>query len=233
MGTATVVIIVLLIAISAFLLFHYFNQSELIKNLKKMIETLETYALVDPLTGLNNRRNLKINTSNIMREAVRKNVISFIFFDIDHFKKFNDNFGHHVGDECLKMVAIALSKLLRRSSDLFIRWGGEEFVVILPAAEADLAQKLAEKMRAEVEALENLPEGVTISLGILTVTGLTHEAMMKLNAEDIKKIIDTMINKADKLMYEAKNGGRNQAVSDEVSFEGILVDAKILIETLV
>jgi diguanylate cyclase (GGDEF)-like protein len=126
--------------------------------------------------------------------------MSFIFFDIDHFKKVNDKFGHLVGDEVLKVVAHTIEEAVR-DEDIVCRWGGEEIVVALLGADEKSAQKKAEEIRKAVERLAFNEDGgfkVTVSAGVAsTESGVSFE--------------DTL-NRADKCLYKAKKSGRNKVV---------------------
>ena len=127
--------------------------------------------------------------------------------DIDNFKLYNDTYGHQAGDECLKQVAKAMSRMTKREGDLVARYGGEEFVVVLPDADLNGAHALADAMRLSVEQLglkhENSPTApvVTISVGA-TAGHVTGDAL----AEDAVAV-------ADECLYEAKGAGRNQVFS--------------------
>lgn len=124
--------------------------------------------------------------------------LSLILVDIDHFKSVNDTYGHQVGDMVLSQTTKIISQNLRKS-DIFGRWGGEEFVVICPQTNKNEAFVLAEKLRVAIE--ENEFEKVghkTICLGIAELENDDNE--------------ETLVEKADKALYEAKNGGRNKTI---------------------
>jgi diguanylate cyclase (GGDEF)-like protein/PAS domain S-box-containing protein len=160
-------------------------------------------AHTDGLTGINNRRHLFQLAEHEYEIAVRyQQPLSVIMFDIDHFKKVNDTFGHAVGDQMLQLVTKVASAELR-SADVIGRYGGEEFVIILPMTNARQAYPLAERIRLGVEAAR-VPTikgdaAVTLSLGIV-------ETFNGMQAESIEKII----NAADAVMYAAKQAGRNR-----------------------
>jgi diguanylate cyclase (GGDEF)-like protein len=121
--------------------------------------------------------------------------------DIDHFKDFNDNYGHPVGD----IVLIGLSDLISRSirsGDLFARWGGEEFVLLLPDSNLESAHNAADKLRLLVSDtdLAKVPSRVTVSIGVIQL------------AED--DTLKSIMERVDHALYEAKEGGRNRVVSD-------------------
>lgn len=130
---------------------------------------------VDGLTSLANRRYLdKYLQVEVSRSLRNKHTLSVILCDVDHFKKYNDNYGHLKGDDCLKAIAGALAKPCKRASDLVARYGGEEFCIILPDTNEEHASRLAELIRQEVESLDMEHSGselkkVTISLGVFSV----------------------------------------------------------------
>ncbi len=165
-------------------------------------------AHTDFLTEINNRRYLFELAASALNFAVRYQMpLSAILFDIDHFKKVNDIYGHHIGDLVLQRVVKAACAELR-SSDMIGRYGGEEFVIILPMTSAQQSYKLAERIRAGVEALRTpTPIGdvsVTISVGIVE---LLH-APRASGAEP--ETLDNLIRSADEAMYAAKRAGRNR-----------------------
>ncbi|MCA2001640.1 MAG: diguanylate cyclase, partial [Chloroflexi bacterium] len=171
--------------------------------LKAALEREKRLAHTDALTGVNNRRSLYELAARELEIAVRyRQPFSMILFDLDHFKKVNDTFGHTVGDEILVKVAESACAELR-SADFIGRYGGEEFVVLLPMTAATQAFPLAERIRERVERIRvPTPLGeasVTISAGIVE--------MKRDSAQDIS--VDDLIRRADQTMYAAKQAGRN------------------------
>lgn len=165
---------------------------------------LADQARTDVLTRLNNRGYFDERLKEAWFQAARrKTSLSLILFDIDHFKRWNDTYGHAVGDEVLKMVAEVLRTQIRRSGDLTARFGGEEFVALLPDTDVDAACKLAESLRTAVEAMEMpapITGRVTISLGVVaTVPDPSHEPA-------------SLVGQADILLYRAKSLGRNRSI---------------------
>ena len=161
-------------------------------------------ALTDPLTGLFNRRYLAAHLPKLMaRIEQTKRPVSAIMLDIDLFKKVNDTYGHAVGDEVLKEVAVRISRNLR-NFDTMARYGGEEFIIMMPEATPEAALMVAERLRMRIasEAFPvSVPAGeinVTISLGVATT--------------DDPKGADELIRRADHALYVAKNRGRNCVV---------------------
>jgi diguanylate cyclase (GGDEF)-like protein len=154
-------------------------------------------SLTDPLTGLYNRRYLDLFLPNEIARGHRfSHAVSVILADIDHFKGYNDQFGHPAGDEALKQVANCLSSG-HRATDVVARIGGEEFAIILPETDLDGALNYAEKLRASVAAISGLKRPITISLGIALLNN------------DIDRP-ETLIQRADQALYEAKKTGRNR-----------------------
>lgn len=166
---------------------------------------LEALSLLDGLTSIPNRRNFNLSLDREIRAARReKTALSLIMCDIDHFKAYNDQYGHLAGDRCIKEVAQCVSNAGRRPRDLAARFGGEEFAVLLPQTGLNGAAMLAEAIRAAVEGLDiphthsQTADRVTVSLGVVSIYAEGHTS-----AEDL-------IGAADHALYKAKQGGRNQ-----------------------
>ena len=177
------------------------------KQLRELAMELQGQIFIDGLTGIPNRRRFDEHVENEFRRAKRSgSPLSLAMIDVDAFKDYNDNYGHQKGDDCLILIAAALTRILGRPCDLVARYGGEEFVALMPDTNADGAQALAEAMRHEVEslAIEHAHSGVaphvTISLGLLTQTP-SHNT-----------VISHMIGAADRALYQAKRNGRNCVV---------------------
>jgi len=159
---------------------------------------------IDGLTGIANRRYLdKYLTVEISRAIRNHHPIAIIMCDVDHFKKFNDENGHLVGDDCLKSIATTLDSVCQRKSDLVARYGGEEFAVVLPNTSVDDAKLVAEAMRKKVEAIEinddsKSKKKITISLGVYSDNPHHTDS------------IETLLSKADSALYSAKRDGRNK-----------------------
>jgi diguanylate cyclase (GGDEF)-like protein len=178
---------------------HWASRAELAEKNRSLLQ--QTYT--DALTGVANRRCFDDTLRSEMLQAVETGQpIGLVLMDIDHFKGYNDFYGHRGGDECLRMVASAVSRQVR-SGDVFARYGGEEFAVIMPGAAAEVALPVAERMRACVETMAQPHEGaghgrvVTISMGVASL----HPS----SVEDIPRLIEM----ADKFLYAAKKAGRN------------------------
>ena len=182
---------------------------------------LERLSLTDPLTELANRRSFEQRLDVEWRRAFREQLpLSLVMIDIDHFKRFNDHFGHPAGDECLRQVSAALTRKARRPWDLPARLGGEEFAVLMPQTEEPGALAVAETFRAAIQdlALPHPESGfqmVTISVGVATMYPHTPGATPK-----------SLIEAADAALYVAKTTGRNRvcqhmAPGQQTMIEGI------------
>ncbi|HZJ83552.1 MAG TPA: diguanylate cyclase [Clostridia bacterium] len=175
------------------------------RKLEKANHTLEQMTRKDPLTGLWNRRHydeaIEIEWHGCLRY---KRPIALMILDIDYFKKYNDCYGHIAGDECLIKIAQAVDALFRRSSDLIIRYGGEEFVILMPAAEKDEATKMAGRVLEKIEELNILHERSPISSRVSVSIGIT--SMVPEHHHSYKELLLT----ADKALYQAKSAGRNR-----------------------
>ena len=157
----------------------------------------EKMALTDRLTGIANRRGIEREiTQELLRLRRFQTPLSFALFDIDHFKVINDKHGHGTGDEVLRLVAKAITSSVR-DTDLVARWGGEEFLVVLPETSYTGALLCAEKIRAKVETVsQRVGFGVTISGGVYQ--------------PGPGESISDLLTRADARLYEAKNKGRNR-----------------------
>jgi len=175
---------------------HHEELSQINASLLNKSKKYEAMAATDHLTGLYNRNKfLELYLSSYKTMEERGNSMSLIIVDIDYFKKINDIYGHNVGDEVLVNISHELQKTLR-NIDIVCRWGGEEFVILLPATEIDDAVFLAEKLRNHIHKLEIDKVGeVTASFGVAKVN----------KGDDIKSVVE----RADKALYEAKDSGRN------------------------
>jgi diguanylate cyclase (GGDEF)-like protein len=176
--------------------------------LKAQADQLRRLALVDGLTGVYNRRHFDEQFVLEWRRAQREgSTLSLLIADIDHFKAFNDRFGHQAGDDCLRRVAQQLQAGLRRPADLVARWGGEEFACILPRTEAEGALRLANWLEACVRALAIAHPGsplgvVTVSLGLATCCPQPGHDSVEL------------FKRADAQLYRAKSEGRARACAE-------------------
>ncbi|WP_371374222.1 diguanylate cyclase [Thalassotalea aquiviva] len=165
---------------------------------KELEEKLKSLASTDPLTGCINRRSFEAQATKQISIAKRhQQALSVVLFDIDHFKAVNDTFGHDRGDEILIAVANTASKTLRES-DIFARWGGEEFLVLLPNSDEDSGVLTAERLRVAIENCTENP-AVTCSFGVSALHGDEN--------------LNELIKQADLALYEAKEKGRNKVIA--------------------
>lgn len=161
----------------------------------------ELLARLDPLTGLNNRRAFYDITAPLWSVALRHDhKLSVILLDIDHFKRLNDTHGHAFGDEVLRTIARTLENSIR-AQDVAARWGGEEFILLLPQTDVDEAAVIAERLRNAVAGttlrLNDTDIAVTVSLGVAQLNNQHHS-------------LDDLISTADHYLYESKDKGRNR-----------------------
>jgi diguanylate cyclase (GGDEF)-like protein/PAS domain S-box-containing protein len=168
-------------------------------------EKLKQDAYLDTLTGVGNRRYGEMTLSTRIYDLQAHNTpFGVLFMDIDHFKRFNDQYGHKTGDDVLVMVAKSISLSLRKM-DVVSRWGGEEFIVILPGATSVIIRSLSERIRILIENSFFLVGEdklhVTVSIGA--------------TMSRIEDTVESIVNRADRLMYLSKSGGRNRVTEDE------------------
>ena len=170
---------------------------------------LNRLSSLDGLTGIANRRLFDTFLVQEWSRTVRsEEEISLAMIDVDHFKRFNDYYGHIAGDDCLKMICRTLADTLPRSTDLVARFGGEEFVCVLTSTGLDGAVTVAEKLRNAVLALSiphicsETSEWVTVSIGVTTARPASSNVSP-----------DNLLHAADQQLYLAKNSGRNQVKS--------------------
>lgn len=170
--------------------------------LKRQSDTLRELTLTDALTGVANRRSFNDAIDNEWRRCARgRSTLSVIMIDIDHFKLYNDTYGHQAGDACLKQVAHAMLHCAGRTPDLVARYGGEEFVVLLPQVGAAGAETVAQRILesvAELDIPHTIGRRVSVSLGVATV--LPGEAGAP----------EQLLRAADRALYQAKEDGRNR-----------------------
>ncbi|SFG64007.1 response regulator receiver modulated diguanylate cyclase [Duganella sp. CF458] len=173
--------------------------------LKRQSDAMREMSLTDALTGVANRRSFNEAIQNEWRRCARSGTpLSVIMIDIDHFKLYNDAYGHQAGDACLKQVASTMLQCGGRSPDLLARYGGEEFVILLPQVDAPGAATVAERILASVRDLaiphrmSSAGDTVTVSLGVATLM------------PDQGGAPETLVRCADDALYRAKNDGRNR-----------------------
>ncbi len=193
------------------LLGFMFDISERKKTEEKLItlqKKLEELSFKDGLTGVANRRMFDSVMEVEWLNARRNNQpLSLIMVDIDYFKQYNDHYGHIQGDDCLKRVAQVLSTVATRSRDFCARFGGEEFVIVMPSTDAAAAKKVAERCHQMIfkeqilHAKSEVSQLLTISLGVSTIIPSAESESL------------AFIDEVDRLLYAAKQKGRNRIVS--------------------
>jgi diguanylate cyclase (GGDEF)-like protein len=162
----------------------------------EQFERLSREAMEDPLTGLTNRHGGELALQRELARAKReKRSVSVVLFDVDHFKQVNDTRGHAVGDRILRSIARIATDCVR-ASDLVVRWGGEEFLVVLPSVAVDGARDVGERIRSRIESADHEPLGVTISGGASEVESAEH--------------LPIALERADAQLHRAKAEGRNR-----------------------
>lgn len=180
---------------------HLITRKQLLDQVMEQQETLRQMAITDGLTGLYNKTYLHETASQMLSSALRHRYpLSTIVLDLDFFKKVNDQHGHDVGDKVLRAIGDLLKNSCRRE-DMPGRFGGEEFVVILPRCSLSNARMKAETLRAEIEALHPAGLRITTSIG---VTCTTKDQLISFT---------DLFKQADEAVYEAKANGRNQVVT--------------------
>jgi diguanylate cyclase (GGDEF)-like protein len=201
-----------------FLVASWVDVTELVRKGKMLADSnsrLTQISSMDDLTGLANRRRFDLTLATEWQRATRNATpLSLLMIDIDHFKLFNDNYGHLAGDECLRQVAAVLSQCVRRAGELVARFGGEEFVLLLPGADlahaCETAQQCLEKLQQEAIAHATSPTDahVTFSIGVACAmpgVSLNH---------------NRIVNAADAAMYRAKSAGRARfEVADQADWD--------------
>lgn len=179
-----------------------FGLAQQFRRTERRLMVAQQVARVDPLTGLYNRRAFEEVVAPLLARAERyRRPVSLILMDLDHFKSINDRFGHHVGDAVLRAVADTTRDVVRKG-DVLARWGGEEFIILLPETDREQAVHLAERVRAAVAGAD--PDAatlgsarVTASLGLFTWAGSQQS-------------LEHLVREADEMLYRAKEEGRDR-----------------------
>ena len=173
--------------------------------LEQVNKKLENLSLTDGLTGIRNRRYLnKALSSEFSRAHREKEPLGVLLIDIDHFKNFNDEYGHLIGDDCLRQVASTIRQQTHRDNDVVARYGGEEFCLLLPNTDQEGSLHIAEQVRQSVEniyfVVDDKSVCITISIGVVSL-------IPQANAES-----EQLLEMADTALYKAKDNGRNQVM---------------------
>jgi diguanylate cyclase len=178
-----------------------------VNELHQHLESVRRESLTDPLTGIANRKAFDIAfKERIQIAAEAKEPLSLAMCDIDHFKKFNDTWGHQTGDQVLKLVASCLAENVK-GRDTAARFGGEEFAIILPDTPLNGAMGLANKIRYHVESKKLIKKSTGDILGTITISMGVAQLAHAESAEDL-------IHRADACLYAAKRTGRNRVVGE-------------------
>ena len=190
---------------SAVVLLRVKNQVKILNQFR----IIEQISKIDQLTSIPNRRGFDIRMDMEWVRSIReKTLISILIMDVDKFKVYNDTYGHQQGDVVLQVVAKTVVQSLKRPGDFAARWGGEEFVVVLPNTDASGAMNIADKIRQNISDLvipcvDGTETKVTISIGVKTQSPWQNNSF------------DSFIAGADKALYNAKKTGRNKVCYDE------------------
>ncbi|HBT78443.1 MAG TPA: hypothetical protein DEB39_16300 [Planctomycetaceae bacterium] len=181
------------------------SRKKIERKLRDVNAKLDDLARRDSLTGLLNKREFEKDIHNLCVVFERiKRPLSLIMFDIDHFKQYNDTYGHLAGDDCLRRIGEAIISGLQRDADSAYRYGGEEFTVILPDTNPDGAARVAEKIRQSVQKLA-IPHEKSSSATVVTAS----VGFATTNVEDGVKPVE-LVSNADAALYRAKRAGRNR-----------------------
>ena len=181
------------------------NQIKIVNQMR----TIERLSMIDHLTNIPNKRSFDERLKMEWKQAIREQTpISLLMMDLDKFKKLNDKYGHQKGDFMLQSVAQVFQQSLRRPGDFVARWGGEEFVVLLPNTPVDGAVEIAERIRADTANSNYVcPDEIvlktTVSIGVHSLIRVTDNSMHS---------IESFISSADNALYTAKDAGRNKVM---------------------
>ena len=183
------------------------RRRHLLQQLDTAHDRLQKISRVDGLTGVFNRHHVQEYLEQAWRRAAHEgSEIAVILIDVDHFKKYNDFYGHQAGDTCLQQVAQAIKGALRRPTDVVARFGGEEFIAVLPSTDAAMASQAAERVRHAVEALQRPHEASDTARVVTASVGVAN-----CRATPVRES-STLVEAADQSLYRAKHAGRNRVV---------------------
>lgn len=183
------------------------RSSDEVDSLRRNIENIQQEAMLDPLTGVRNRKTFDLEIDRLLRGATESGEpLALIMADVDHFKKFNDKWGHQTGDHVLRLVADVMTANIK-GQDVLARYGGEEFAIILPGTSLSNAVMLANRIRTAVESRRLKKRRTDEDLGLITLS--MGAAILKWD-----DTIESLIERADTCLYAAKKAGRNQVIDD-------------------
>ncbi len=178
-----------------------------ISNLQQSLEAIRAESLTDPLTGLGNRKYFDRSIETLVQNAMASGEpLSLLMFDIDHFKSFNDSYGHLTGDQVLRLVGMSLKQTIK-GQDITARYGGEEFAVVLPNTALRQALTVADHIRRAVMSKELKKKSTGEILGRVTIS--VGVSMLKPGDDT-----DSLIERADACLYAAKRAGRNRVICE-------------------
>ncbi|HEY7384112.1 MAG TPA: GGDEF domain-containing protein [Beijerinckiaceae bacterium] len=190
-----------------------------IETMRETLEAVRLESLTDPLTGISNRKHFEeMLIKAIDLTVTQRTPLALVIIDIDHFKHFNDTYGHLTGDQVLRLVGVTMRERVKKTKATLARFGGEEFGVILPETTLDSARATAEQIRESVMSRELVKRSTGESLGKVTVS-LGVAAFRKGDTSV------SLLERADQCMFMAKRAGRNRTVTDAEYPEGNLPDA--------
>ncbi|SFZ82674.1 diguanylate cyclase [Devosia enhydra] len=178
-----------------------------IADLQRDLDEVRRDSMLDPLTRIANRRTFDEGLIHAMQDAAGNgHQLSLLLLDIDHFKRFNDTWGHQTGDQVLRLVAMTLKSNIK-GRDMAARYGGEEFVAILPQTDLDGARIVADNIRRAIQSKELLKRSTNEKLGRIT-------ASLGVASFHVGESAGTLIERADRCLYAAKHAGRNRVYSE-------------------
>ena len=176
-------------------------------HLRDNVQNSIEMAITDALTGLHNRRYMESHLATLAEQAsARGRPLALMILDIDHFKSINDTYGHDAGDDVLREFAVRIRKSIR-GIDLACRYGGEEFVIVMPETDPQVAAMVAERLRRSIAGETFAVSKGTKRIGVTISIGL---AVLERKGEPVAELL----KRADKALYRAKHDGRNRVVSD-------------------
>ena len=183
------------------------RSSDEVDTLRRNIEHIQQEAMLDPLTGVKNRKTFDAEIARLLRHAKDTGEpLALVMADVDHFKNFNDKWGHQTGDHVLRLVADVMNANIK-GQDVLARYGGEEFALILPGTSLQNAVMLANRIRGAVESRRLRKRRTDEDLGLIT---------MSMGAAQVRwdDTVETLIERADACLYAAKRAGRNRVIDE-------------------